>query len=64
MADSIFPRIAFGVPEISRVTGIPVRKLHYILPKNGVPGAAKLADRWALDTEVFFASFRNSQPVV
>jgi hypothetical protein len=55
------PRIAFGVPEIARVTGIPARKLHYALGK-GFPGATKIADRWALDTAEFFKAFPKTEP--
>jgi hypothetical protein len=55
----IIPRIAYGVPEIARVTGIPKGKLHYMLTAaNGdVPGVTKIAGRWAMDTTVFFAAF-------
>jgi hypothetical protein len=51
----------WGAKEIGVAINRSERATFHMLEKGQVPGAKKIAGRWCLDPDVFFAAFR---PVV
>jgi hypothetical protein len=55
--------VVWTVPAIARVIGRSERACYHALETNQVPGARKIAGRWCLAPQIFYASFANSDPV-
>jgi hypothetical protein len=54
-----------GARAIAKVIDRSEKATFYALEQGQIPGAKKVGGRWALDTEIFFASFAEAtrQPV-
>jgi len=50
-------RIVWGVPAIAREIGATERKVYHLVETNRLPGAKKIAGRWALRVDLFHAAF-------
>jgi hypothetical protein len=49
--------IVWGARDIAATIGRTERATFHMLERGQVPGARKIAGRWCLDPEVFFATF-------
>ena len=50
-------RIVWGVPAIAREIGATERKTYHLVETNRLPGAKKIAGRWAFRPDIFHAAF-------
>lgn len=51
------PEIVWGAEAIGRVIGRSTKSTFHALEAGKIPGAKKVAGRWAINPRIFFATF-------
>jgi hypothetical protein len=54
-------QIVWGAREIAKVIGRTEKQTFFMLEQGKLPGARKVAGRWAFNPDVFFASFGETE---
>jgi hypothetical protein len=58
--ESATPELVWGAEAIAPHIGRSVKGAFHALESGKIPGAKKIAGRWALNLRVFFAAFESA----